>query len=325
MSDTPAVTAIMLIHNAAPGLETAIGSVLAQTFADFELMLVDDASTDDSSRIIAGLGDPRIRIRRHREHLGPGLSLNRAIAEARGTYIAICDADGASRPERFALQVARLESAPEIAILGAGARLSGGQFNAPADDGAIKACLVGTGRSLAWSTLMMRRAFLESSGIIHDLSLDAHEHFGFLVEACLAGARFANLPEVLADVGDVAVDSSDPVRLTCARRVRERLFRRMFPTLTNVETPELTQIFETFQPAALNAFTRRAAIVEKAIADQDGSLGQDTAAVARILLQALRGVAGIYRDNHLFTPAHLEILRAIHSPLVMAHLDVFAP
>lgn len=74
----------MAMHNAAPYLRECVGSILTQTFADFELLIVDDGSTDDSTDIIRSYSDPRIRlIRRHHDFIP---SLNTLLDEARGQY-----------------------------------------------------------------------------------------------------------------------------------------------------------------------------------------------------------------------------------------------
>ena len=97
----PRVTVVMAVYNAAQFLREAIASVLSQTYTDFELIVVDDASTDDSSAILRSYNDPRIRIIRHQTNLGASLSRNDALAAARGELIAIMDADDVCAPTRI--------------------------------------------------------------------------------------------------------------------------------------------------------------------------------------------------------------------------------
>jgi hypothetical protein len=92
--------------------------VLAQTFADFELLVVDDASTDGTVATIESFGDERIRVVRNERNLGQVPSLNRGLREAAGAYIARIDHDDWSRPERLARQVAVLDAEPEVGLVG---------------------------------------------------------------------------------------------------------------------------------------------------------------------------------------------------------------
>lgn len=111
----PLVSVIINVRNGAPYLREAIDSVLAQTFADWELVLWDDCSTDNSAKIIAQYGDPRIRY-----HLSPddtplGEARNRAIAHAAGEWLAFLDQDDIWLPRKLEKQLAR--AAPDVAII----------------------------------------------------------------------------------------------------------------------------------------------------------------------------------------------------------------
>jgi len=116
----PRVTVVMAVYNAAPFLREAIASVLSQTWRDFELIVVDDASTDGSSAVVESCDDPRIRIIRHQTNVGAALSRNDALAEARGDLIAIMDADDVSNPTRLQRQVEFLDAHPAVGLVGCG-------------------------------------------------------------------------------------------------------------------------------------------------------------------------------------------------------------
>jgi hypothetical protein len=107
---------LIAVHNGGDYLQEAVASVLAQTDADFELLLVDDASTDDAIGRLPD--DPRIRVLRNDRNLGQVPSLNRGLREARGAFVARLDADDAMLPTRLERQAAVLEAEPQVALVG---------------------------------------------------------------------------------------------------------------------------------------------------------------------------------------------------------------
>lgn len=116
----PAITVAMSVYNNAPFLRAAIDSILAQSFGDFEFLIVNDGSTDGSGEIIdaCAAADPRVRAI-HQENRGLVASLNRLIDEARAPLIARMDGDDICLPERFARQVAFLDENPDFGVVGA--------------------------------------------------------------------------------------------------------------------------------------------------------------------------------------------------------------
>jgi Glycosyl transferase family 2 len=110
------VTVLIAVFNGGAYLPDAVGSVLTQTYDDFELLVVDDASTDGA--IDALPHDPRIRILRNPENIGQAPSLNRGLAESAGRYVARLDSDDVMLPTRLERQVAVLEADPAVALVG---------------------------------------------------------------------------------------------------------------------------------------------------------------------------------------------------------------
>ena len=105
---------VLPVYNKAPWLLECIHSILSQSFADFELIAVDDASTDESLSLLKKVSDPRLRIIALERNVGPGGAAQRGIDAAVGEYILRADADDVMLPERFARQVALLDREPEI-------------------------------------------------------------------------------------------------------------------------------------------------------------------------------------------------------------------
>ena len=198
----PRITVAMSVYNNAPYLVPAIESILAQTFTDFEFLIVNDGSTDGSPAIIDRYAASDARIRAiHQSNSGLIASLNRMIDEARGTLIARMDGDDIALPERFARQVAFLDAHPDIGVLGTGCvtidtlgQPGARTFDNVLDHADIVADLK-NGPALCHPSVMMRRDAVCAVGGYHrayrhcedyDLWLRMSEH-----------VRMANLPDRL--------------------------------------------------------------------------------------------------------------------------------
>lgn len=116
----PRITVLMAVYNGSAFLRQAIDSILEQTFTDYELLIINDASTDDSGGIIASYHDPRIRVVNNRTNLGLTKSLNIGLKLAKGSLIARMDADDLSHPQRLAKQVALMETDNNYGLIASG-------------------------------------------------------------------------------------------------------------------------------------------------------------------------------------------------------------
>mgnify|MGYP000986518426 CR=1 FL=1 len=120
MKHKPLITVYMPVFNAAKFLDQSISSILNQTFSNFEFIIVDDASTDDSWKIIKSYAkkDKRIVPIKNKINLGVSLTSNIAISQARGKFLARMDADDISLPNRLTLQINYLKSNSQIVAVG---------------------------------------------------------------------------------------------------------------------------------------------------------------------------------------------------------------
>lgn len=114
----PKVTVFVPVYNRARYVGATIASVLAQSFGDFELLLVDDGSTDESRDVIAAFADPRIRLESNERNLGIPATRNRGLELARGEYLALLDSDDLAHPRRLERQVRFLDAHPRYAEIG---------------------------------------------------------------------------------------------------------------------------------------------------------------------------------------------------------------
>jgi len=112
----PRVSIVVPVYNAERTLAATLRSVWAQTCGDFELLVVNDGSTDGTAALLAGQSDPRLRVISHR-NAGVSASRNRGVAEARGEFVAFLDGDDLWTPDKLQAQVAALQGAPDAALV----------------------------------------------------------------------------------------------------------------------------------------------------------------------------------------------------------------
>ncbi len=199
----PLVSVILPVYNGERFLPSAIRSILAQTFRDFELVAVDDGSTDDSRELLEGFGrtDSRVRVL-SRPNTGIVGALNDGVAVAVGKYLARMDADDVSLPDRLARQVGFLEVHPQCVAVGSDVLYTDPEGlplirhrPAEAHDGIVAQLVEGNGGALVHPTVVFQRVAVEKVGgyrqeykFIEDLDL-----FLRLSEI----GELANMPDVL--------------------------------------------------------------------------------------------------------------------------------
>lgn len=198
--NVPQVSAIMPAYNAEATLEEAIESVIAQTFTDWELVIVDDGSTDATWNIISSFAATDSRIKAVRDvHRGRGYARNRCLERSRGTYIAICDSDDICLPKRFKIQLDFLEAHPEIMAVGSsyisfsGVDRGGGKVTSfPQDSATISKEFRKRRMKIANCTAMIRSDLFQRFGCYED-QLHRAQDYALFRRAELGGALFVNL------------------------------------------------------------------------------------------------------------------------------------
>lgn len=201
--DVPRVSIVMPVYNASMSLHEAIESMLAQTFTDFEFLIIDDGSTDDSASIINSYKDPRIRVLSNGKNEGLVYSLNRGIDEAFGEYIARMDSDDISLPQRLEEQVAFMDSRPEIGVSGTwiqtidehgkNLKYTNKYLTEPED---IRAGML-FNTPFAHPSVMIRTSVLRKTGLRYDME-DRFYYEDYSLWLKLAQVtKFANLPKAL--------------------------------------------------------------------------------------------------------------------------------
>lgn len=117
MNNTVAITVLMPVHNAAAFIGEAIASVLAQTFSDFELLIINDGSTDETAMVIQQFNDPRIKVV-HQSQAGIAAALNKGLSLARAPLVARFDADDVCTPNRLQVQYDFIRANPSYVVVG---------------------------------------------------------------------------------------------------------------------------------------------------------------------------------------------------------------
>lgn len=194
----PRIVVVLPVYNGEKYLAEAVRSVLDQTFTDFELVVVDDGSTDRTAEILARYLDPRLRVIRFPENRGIVAALNAGIRESESELIARMDADDICMPQRFERQVAFLDAHPDVVLCGTWTHQFGdesGILRPPVNSEPIRARLF-FGWAMDHPSVMMRRSFLEQHGLEYDDTFPHSEDFAFFIRAGELGV-IANVPEVL--------------------------------------------------------------------------------------------------------------------------------
>ena len=193
MPTVPLVTVLLAVHDGERYLRTAIASVLGQTVAELELVVVDDASADRTPEILEAVDDARLRVLRNDEQLGLAASLNRGFDVARGAYVARIDADDVAMPRRLEHQLARMQSAPRVAVVGSAAM----ELHAEGRLGAVHTMPSGPA-DVRWAALFSS-PFLHPSVLVERAVLDRH---GLRYDEEFAESEDYELWSRLLDVAD---------------------------------------------------------------------------------------------------------------------------
>jgi glycosyltransferase involved in cell wall biosynthesis len=233
MSDTPLVSVAMPVFNGAQTIESAIRSVLYQTYENWELVLIEDGSTDETLAKARKFKDSRIRIISDGTNQGHGARLNQAVELSRGKYIARMDQDDLCFPERFELQVDFLEENQDVDLLGTRAIVF-------ADGGMIKG--ISSFRQLhneicqrPWSgfymphpTWMGRTQWFRK--FRYQLDVNRAEDQDLLLRS-YASSNFACLPDILLGyrLNELSIRKTLPGRYSFAKSViRWSLHKRVY-------------------------------------------------------------------------------------------------
>lgn len=265
----PKVSVVSTVYNGAEHIDQVAGSVLGQTFEDYEWVILDDDSTDETPARLAALADehPEIRVLTPTTRLGRARSLNRVVAAADGDYIAQQDVDDVSDPHRLAAQAGYLDDNEDVGVVGAYYERvdsrRGEQYvrRPPTDHDALVRALAKY-IPLAHTLATYRKDAWEDAGG-YPPTTDL-EDIGLWIRMADAGWRFGTVPEVLG-THYVYEASSWNSRFGYGRRQR-RLALAQARAVRTLELPPwlyaypLARPFYPLLPAGLKRFVRRTVV-----------------------------------------------------------------
>lgn len=256
LSAEPLVSIIMSVYNSEDYLKEAIDSILGQTYANLEFIIIDDASTDRSLDIVKSYNDKRILLIKNEVNIGLAASLNKGIEIARGKYIARMDSDDISQSNRIYEQVKYLENNPDILCYGSWARYFGDNmprslkikhflrlydtFRVPLKYEDIKASL------LFWipfvhPTVMFNSALLRQNNLVYNPCLRRAQDYELWSRLCFLG-KCANTSKVLlnyrisaTNAGATAHGDQLIVRKAIANEIIHKIIGR-YPTSDEMDT-----------------------------------------------------------------------------------------
>jgi glycosyltransferase involved in cell wall biosynthesis len=199
MLNQPLISVLLPVYNAEKDLHIAIDSILKQTYDNYELIIIDDGSTDGSMNIVRSFDDARIHFIRQPQNLGLVNSLNRGLSESRGQYIARMDGDDICFPERFSMQISLMKE-QQLDICGThwaqineyGQRLR--TFYGPAQEDEVIATLANT-VPYAHGSLMIKKSFIQHHNLRYKLGFS--EDYELWIRCFELGAKFGVVNSVL--------------------------------------------------------------------------------------------------------------------------------
>lgn len=334
-TEPPLVTVLLPVYNSAPFLKETLDSIFAQSWEHFELLAIDDASTDGSLDILRSITDPRLRLVAHGSNQGLIASLNEGLSLARGRYVARMDGDDLMHPERLAQQVEHLEQHPELALVASFVEYinTDGEVTgtwsvdrATPDEASVAAMLPRT-NCLAHPTVMLRREAL--GDLRYDPRQQGAEDWDLWLRMRSRGLRLGKLPEALLQYRQHAASMMGIQKMAVS--YERRLMRTRWRFLTGEWAKGRTNVLHL---AVLKAQTRTLArhlrfnVLQPALRDLKRILSYSPIALWREG-QALDAAVRQWKGGHIFffpylstggaEQVHADILGSVsaNKPLVV--------
>ena len=242
----PEVSVLIPVYNVQKYVAEAIESILNQTYTDFELIVLDDCSTDNTSDIVKNFSDPRIIYHHNNKNLGLAENLNVGLKMARGIFIARMDGDDISLPTRLEVQIDFLEKNPDIDLCSCGMKLFGAEDKIWIRDRnpeQVKITMMFYSAILHASSIFRRESF-EKHNLVYNPDAFPAEDYDLWSRAVFY-CKMVNIPDILYKYRIHAnqVTRSDYNSDIKSREIQICYLKRAFPGLSETE---ITNIIESF-------------------------------------------------------------------------------
>jgi glycosyltransferase involved in cell wall biosynthesis len=264
MSKNPQITVLMPVYNVSLYVKQAIESILNQTYTDFELLIINDGSSDNTRDEVLKISDERIRFEENEINIGLANTLNKGIELARGKYIARMDGDDISKLDRLEKQFQFLENNPDIDICGAGYEFFGSKnykVTYPEVNENIK---IGLLFGCCMIIPLYRRASILQAGLRYDQEYFPAEDYRFWTECMLKGLKMHNIQETLfryrmhsTQVSEVMTNQT---QMTI--KVRTHYFKSLFPAVDELLTSQFINDFVASPIEKLSDFDEQHNIID---------------------------------------------------------------
>ena len=246
------LSVIMPVYNTKEEyLTAAIESVLAQSFSDFELLIVDDGSDEECLECIKRYDDQRIKIIRNEKNLGVSAASNRALEVAQGEYIVRMDSDDIAYPERFRIQIDYMKAHPEVVVSGTACKKMGTdevytflRNDIPREIVQVRLLLGNI--NLANPTVIIRRSVFTDNGIKYDENIKYSIDYGLWVD-CIRAGDIKVIPRVLLEYREHAGQISSAHKMEqrkCSDCIRSKQLKELGVELSSEEWTEFLKIRE---------------------------------------------------------------------------------
>lgn len=229
------ISILLPVHNGADFLQIAVESILKQTYNYWELIVIDDGSTDNTFEILSQFRDPRIHVYQNQSNIGITSTLNRALDLAKGDFIARLDADDTAHPERLTKQLKYLETHPQIALVASWANVlpSNEVWRTPLTPQHVEAELLF--RNCLFHSTLMWRSHLK---LKYDESFRYTQDYELTSRLVAEKKQIAVIPEPLVTylAHDASISSKfNQEQYNLANQVRRRMLHRIGITPTETE------------------------------------------------------------------------------------------
>ena len=247
----PAVSVVLSTYNRGMFLKEAVNSVLNQTFDDFEFIITDDNSTDDSFEILKNYKDKRIRLYKNRTNCGCTFNYHNLQNLAHGKYIAHIDDDDYWDKNKLKKQVDFMQNNGDIVLLGSFIETFGENAR-PAwvfDVNPEKlAFLMNFYNPMCHSSIIYRKNYMEKNGINYDISKKCSQDYDFYKQIILTEGRISNLPEKLVKYRMhkkrlTDITETQKIQIEIAEKVKKELLSKF---LNKMETAKIMNLMQDF-------------------------------------------------------------------------------